>query len=289
MALVSRFSSTCFSFDGSAQTQTSGSATLVRTWTLASLARSAANLCTSSIRLATLTESSLSGMVPASILETSRMSSMIWHSSAPLVSMSRQYSRYFSVPTGPNTSALMTWGEADDGVQRRAQLVAHIGQELRLGSVGQLRRLLGVDQRGFRLLAVGDVQRHGHHVGDAAEIVAHRRLGGQEDALHALRGDEHLLEAGRRVAILEDLQIQGQGVARIVVVQQLDGGLARRLVRPDPEEIGLVGVDEGVAAGRGGGADHRRHRVDHPQQTLVALHAVPARAGRSRARCGAPG
>ena len=165
--------------------------------------------------------------------------------------------------------------EADDRIQRRAQLMAHIGQELGLGPVRQLRRLFRLDQRRFGLLAVGDVQRHRHHMGDAAKIVAHGRFGGQEDALHALRGDEHLLEAGRRVTGLEYFQIQGQRTARIVVVQQLHGGLAGRLVRSDPEQIGLVRIDEGIAARGGRGADHRRHRVDHPEQPLVAFPERP--------------
>ena len=42
---------------------------------------------------------------------------------------------------------------ADDGVQRRAQLVAHVGEELALGAVGGLRRVLRLEQRLFRALA----------------------------------------------------------------------------------------------------------------------------------------
>src|SRR3546814_2447831 len=46
--------------------------------------------------------------------------------------------------------ALHDFREADDGVQRRAQLMAHVGQELRLGAVGELGALLGADQRLLR-------------------------------------------------------------------------------------------------------------------------------------------
>ena len=56
-------------------------------------------------------------------------------------------------------------GEADDGVQRRAQLVAHGGQESRLGGI----RLLGGGARQFECLlldlAVGDVAHHGDDLG----------------------------------------------------------------------------------------------------------------------------
>ena len=52
-------------------------------------------------------------------------------------------------------------GEADDGVQRRAQLVAHIGEELGLAAARELGFLLGGDERQLGGLAVGDVERGG--------------------------------------------------------------------------------------------------------------------------------
>ena len=52
--------------------------------------------------------------------------------------MSRQYSSYLSEPSAPNMPGLHDLGEADDGVERRAQLVAHVGEEFRLGLVGFL-------------------------------------------------------------------------------------------------------------------------------------------------------
>ena len=56
----------------------------------------------------------------------------------PLSWMSWQYSRYFGEPSGPNIPGLHDLREADDGVERRAELVADIGEELRLGAVGVL-------------------------------------------------------------------------------------------------------------------------------------------------------
>src|SRR5262245_31569131 len=49
-------------------------------------------------------------------------------------------------------------GEPDDGVQRRAQLVAHRGQELRLRPVGALGMVLRAQQLYLGRLAVGDVE-----------------------------------------------------------------------------------------------------------------------------------
>ena len=56
-------------------------------------------------------------------------------------------------------------GEADDGVQRRAQFVAHGGEEAGLGRIrlfgGGVRQL----ERLLLHLAVGDVAHHGDHFG----------------------------------------------------------------------------------------------------------------------------
>ena len=47
--------------------------------------------------------------------------------------------------------------EPDDRVQWSAQLMAHIGEELGLRPIRHLRLFLGVDQRGFGLLLIRDV------------------------------------------------------------------------------------------------------------------------------------
>ena len=49
-------------------------------------------------------------------------------------------------------------GHADDAVHGRADLVAHVGQELALGPVGGLGGLLGPHQLPLRLLPLGDVR-----------------------------------------------------------------------------------------------------------------------------------
>ncbi len=48
-------------------------------------------------------------------------------------------------------------GEADDGIERRAQFVAHMCQELRLGAVGAFGGMMGLPQfarLGFQLAAI---------------------------------------------------------------------------------------------------------------------------------------
>ena len=48
-------------------------------------------------------------------------------------------------------------GQPDDGVQRRAQFVAHIGQETRLGAIGRVGLFHGSFELGLALLELGDV------------------------------------------------------------------------------------------------------------------------------------
>ena len=50
----------------------------------------------------------------------------------------------FGVAEGAVNLLLHDFGESDDGVERRAQLVAHGGQELGLGAIGEFGLLLGL-------------------------------------------------------------------------------------------------------------------------------------------------
>ena len=58
--------------------------------------------------------------------------------------------------------------EAQDRLQRRAQLVADVGQELALGGVGPFGRLLGLDRAQGRLAELGHVHQAADHAGDLA-------------------------------------------------------------------------------------------------------------------------
>src|SRR5262249_60424211 len=69
-------------------------------------------------------------------------------------------------------------GEADDRVERRAQLVAHHGQELRFGAVGAFGVVPGAEQLRLGRLAVGGVEDHA--------VEKHRLTIVAEDAATAL-------------------------------------------------------------------------------------------------------
>ena len=81
-------------------------------------------------------------------------------------------------------------GEAEDRIERAAQLVAHAGKEIRFREVGLLRRGLGALQLDVRFLerllealALGDVARGGEHalqlpvpVVEGGRVVGHHGL-----------------------------------------------------------------------------------------------------------------
>ena len=66
-------------------------------------------------------------------------------------------------------------GEADDGIERRAQLVAHGGEETRLGGIGRFRSAAGLIERLFGKLAIGDVAHHADDFGLARGITMRPR------------------------------------------------------------------------------------------------------------------
>ena len=70
---------------------------------------------------------------------------------------------------------LQHFAVADDGVQRRAQLVAHVRQELALGPVGGFGRVLRVQQFFRGALPGGDVMEDGDAVVQHAVFVFQRR------------------------------------------------------------------------------------------------------------------
>ncbi len=59
----------------------------------------------------------------------------------------------------------------EDAVHRRPDLVAHVGQELRLGLDRRLGGLLGLDQRQLLHLALVDIDHHADQLADAAVLL----------------------------------------------------------------------------------------------------------------------
>jgi hypothetical protein len=117
----------------------------------------------------------------------------------------------------------------------------------------------------------GDVERDGDDVGHPPGLVAHRPLGGQEDAPLAAAVDELFLEGRRRLAGAHDRPVELEIGVAVHLADQIDDGLADRVVGIDAEERGHVAVDEDAARMLVGRADHRRHGVDHAQQLLARL------------------
>src|SRR5262245_57642396 len=93
---------------------------------------------TSSISLAKFTGSGLSSSLPASILERSSISLIRLRRWVPAAFTRRNGSSAFFRAEAPRVGD-HHFGQADDGVERRAQLVAHAGEELRLVLTGHLK------------------------------------------------------------------------------------------------------------------------------------------------------
>jgi hypothetical protein len=119
---------------------------------------------------------------------------------------------------------LQQLAEAEDGVERGAQLVAHAGEEVALGAVGGLGRDLGLLQVGDGAVAVEDVA----ELDADLEHGLHERLVG----LAGLAGEE--LQHGHDAADGEDgkaagapdAEVRGRPPAREV-------GVARDVLDPD--------------------------------------------------------
>ena len=136
------------------------------------------------------------------------------------------------------------FGHAEDGVHGRANLVADVGQELVLGSVGRLRRVLGPPQLGLLLLALdaqGDQPshrfqrlKHGPRQGPAGEHGEHAQQTIRDHEGEAGESD-HAFASG-------PLRITDARVALNLVGQH------RPTLLGDPADLELADGDAGVRA-----------------------------------------
>ena len=158
--------------------------------------------------------------------------------------------------------------EADDGVQGRAQLVAHVGEELGLAAARQLGLFLGGDERQFGFLAVGDVQGRGDD--ERRGVVVQQRLRREQHAPLAAGAGDVLLERARLIRPRDEAAVALHRGTRRKIVAQLDRRAADdrggRLADAAGEEF----VDEDEAAVAVRGAHHHRHGVDDAHQQFVA-------------------
>ena len=163
---------------------------------------------------------------------------------------------------------LQQLGEADDGVERRAQLVRHLGQELRLGAVGALGLVARCHQRLLGFLARRDVE---------AEAVAVAPAVGLQRPGHVGDLQVHAGAAGlRRVVALDAIAVVGQravdlvpGQAEALLAQHLAHRHADQFGRRAPHLRREALVDEGVAKLAVDGRDEAREGFE--QRALLGL------------------
>ena len=146
MALDSRFRRICRSFTASVtMVSMPGSMSCVRVMPRL-LALSCIMPQTSRMVSGSATRDFSTVTLPASILLRSRMLPMMSVRCEAATQMWRTYSAYGARRDGAQQPFLHHLGKADDRVERRAQLVAHVGQELALGGAGRIGAGRGVGQ-----------------------------------------------------------------------------------------------------------------------------------------------
>ena len=136
-----------------------------------SLARAETSVATSSIASARLKGAGSSTSWPASIFEKSRMSLMMVSSALPDFTMMSVNIFCLGVELG----LCQQFGHAEHAVHRRAYLVAHIGEEFRLGAVGEHGLALRLLELLLALLQFGDVGRRADQI-ERAVGRGHRAL-----------------------------------------------------------------------------------------------------------------
>ena len=153
--------------------------------------------------------------------------------------------------------------EADDGVQRRAQFMAHIGQELGLGAVGEFGCFLAFDQLGFDALAVRDVAHPGQRGGLAVPV--HQRGAGIDPHRRAVAADQAEFVVGDRL-------LAGKAAAHMLYHQMPVVGMDRaEIVRVAPG--GHFGLGNLVEFAQRGIADHVGEGVVGVEHLGACAHA----------------
>ena len=170
-------------------------------------------------------------------------------------------------------------GKADDGVQRRAQLVAHGGEKAVLGAAGAFELFVLLAQREFEAFALADVADRAHH--QAAGLGVDRA---QADL------DRELLAAGAHAVQLAALAHrpharrteEAEPMAQVHMLQplrqqQLDGCAdhRRRLVA---EQAARLRVEQHDATGAIDDHDGIGRVVEHRMETFMHEGGVAARA-----------
>ena len=174
-------------------------------------------------------------------------------------------------------------GEADDGVERRAQLVAHGGEEARLRRI----RLFGDGARLFQRLllhlAVGDVAHHGDDLGFAGGLLeratAHLdpdEIGGNVLAAHAVAPQPEFDAA--RLAAARRIRQRGEIGRTIGDMDAVEQAMALKPRHRRAEHGFGGGRDELHRAGTAMARDHVAH-VARQQAIAIFLDVEQRHAG----------
>ena len=145
------------------------------------------------------------------------------------------------MPQRPDDSRLHQLGEPDDGVERRAQLVTHVGEEVALGAAGCFRLFLGGLQGPLDLLAIRLVDDRDENLRPAALV---SRQDGQLDRqleATAGQGEADRLAFKIRPAAGQGEDFLGEEIQRLVAEQPVQA--IEQLVdimRPGESDGGLV-------------------------------------------------
>jgi hypothetical protein len=186
-------------------------------------------------------------MCPASIFDRSRMSLMSARQSSPDAQMSFRYSSCLGV-SGPTQPRAQYFRESDDGVERRAQLVGHVGEELALVLVRLLQQPRLLAQLGGAVFHLLLEDREGPR-----EPCAEDRGDGQAKHQQPQRAQDRIVE--RRVHLGDRLldehgpaerldgRVRGEHAAAFRSIASPSGGAAGSLARAhvvEPREVGLA-------------------------------------------------
>jgi hypothetical protein len=170
--------------------------------------------------------------------------------------------------------------EAEDGLQRRAQLVADVGDELRLGARGLLGQIAGLADVPLGIAELGDVGQGGQDAGGMAVTGGHQDAGDDHVALGPLR----IRDAG----LVADALARAQHLLALLLVQrqlgraeQADRAASDHLLAAQAAE-GLPGLVDGDVAvllihqrdGQGADLQQQGAEVALGAQPLLDLDAL---------------
>ena len=144
-------------------------------------------------------------------------------------------------------------GHANDGVHRRANLVAHVGQKVGLEHGGFFRQLFGAAQGLLGALAVGDVHQHTNHAAQAA-IGAVKALQPVQRVVYLAIGIRHghfavygrapSVQGGLHIGLeLHTLHFRQLGALQHGLTQQIPGLQAKHLcIGPVKAQVAALGI-----------------------------------------------